>query len=51
MNTLTCKELHDIEGGGIKISIGLGLGLGAAMSFVIGFLNGYLRPLACSSKK
>lgn len=51
MNTLTEKELSSIEGGVIKTSIGLVLGIGAAVSFAIGFLNGYLRPLSCSSKK
>lgn len=51
MNTLTEKELCSVEGGAIKTGIGLALGIGAAVSFAIGFLNGYLRPLSCSNKK
>lgn len=51
MNNLTNEELHNINGGAIKLSVGAYLIIGGAASFVIGLINGYLRPLACSSSK
>lgn len=39
------KELKNITGGGF--SIGLGLFIGGAITFVIGVIDGYVRPLAC----
>ena len=51
MNTLTEKELYDVEGGGLKIGLNLALGIGAAITFVIGVVNGILRPLTCTSSK
>lgn len=52
MKNLTNKELMDIEGGGLKLSAaGIGLLTGGAIAFAIGVINGFLRPLTCSSTK
>ncbi len=48
---LTNKELTEINGGAIKLSMGTSLIIGGVASFIIGLVNGYLRPLACSSSK
>ena len=39
------KELKQITGGGI--SFGTGLLIGAGVTFLIGLIDGYIRPLAC----
>lgn len=39
------KELMNIEGGGI--SVGAGLFIGGFITFLIGLVDGYVRPLAC----
>lgn len=46
MIELTHKELMDIEGG--SISFGIGLLVGAAIVFIIGVIDGYVRPLKCN---
>lgn len=51
MNNLTNNELYEISGGGIKIGMGTYLLIGGIGSFIIGFVNGLLRPLTCSSSK
>ena len=51
MKNLTDEELNNVNGGAIKLSVGTFLIIGGAASFVIGLVNGYLRPLACSSSK
>lgn len=48
---LTEKELNEINGGALKLSAGTFLIIGGVISFVIGFVNGYLRPLTCSNTK
>lgn len=48
---LSEKELNEINGGAIKIGVGTFLIIGGAVSFLIGLVNGYLRPLTCSSSK
>lgn len=40
------KELMDVTGGGIKI--GLVIGIGSLISFLVGVIDGYLRPLSCN---
>jgi lactobin A/cerein 7B family class IIb bacteriocin len=45
MKRLNEIELKNIEGGGI--SFGLVLGLGALITFVMGFIDGWTRPLPC----
>lgn len=45
MNILTKEELKKINGGGI--SFGAILGIGAGITFLIGLIDGYVRPLAC----
>lgn len=39
------KELKTINGGGI--SIGAGIFIGGVIAFLIGVLDGYVRPYAC----
>ena len=42
---LNKKELLKINGG---FSFGLGLGIAAGIIFIIGVIDGYIRPLACN---
>jgi len=44
MEKLNNEELQNITGG---IRLGLGLLIGAAVVFVIGVIDGFVRPLAC----
>lgn len=39
------KELKQITGGGISFETGLLIGAG--VTFLIGLIDGYIRPLAC----
>jgi len=43
MKELTKNELKNINGGGI----GVGLLIGAGVVFIIGVIDGFVRPLAC----
>lgn len=43
MTKLNKKELENINGGGL----GLGLLIGAGVVFLIGVVDGYVRPLSC----
>lgn len=45
MNELSSSELHEINGGG---GISLGLAIFAGVTFVIGVIDGYVRPLKCN---
>ena len=45
MKELNNKELLSVNGGGIKI--GLLIGLAAGVSFIIGVIDGFVRPLKC----
>lgn len=40
------EELLDVTGGGV--SIGVVAGIGALITFIIGIVDGYLRPEKCS---
>ncbi len=40
------EELLNVTGGGI--SMGTALGIGALITFIIGVVDGYLRPQKCS---
>ncbi len=51
MNNLSNQELNEISGGFIKLTIGKWLVAGGIATFFIGAINGYLRPLTCSSDK
>ena len=44
MKTLTQKELKEIKGGW---SLAGFLGIGSLITFLIGVVDGYIRPLAC----
>lgn len=46
MNKLNKVELMETSGGGI--SLGLGLLIGAGIVFIIGVIDGYVRPLKCN---
>lgn len=46
MKKINKDELMKISGGGF--SIGVGLFFGGVISFFIGFISGYVRPLACN---
>lgn len=45
------KELNEIEGGAILLGVGKWIITGGLVSFIIGVVNGYLRPLTCGSDK
>jgi hypothetical protein len=45
MKSLNECELKEIKAGGI--SLGLGLLIGAGVVFLIGVIDGYVRPLSC----
>ena len=46
------EELLKIQGGGIKeVMSFVGLAVGAAVTFFIGFLDGYINPTKCNSSK
>lgn len=45
MKELSQKELQRIEGG--SISVGTALGISGAIVFIIGIIDGYLRPFKC----
>ncbi len=46
MHTLTKDELYNIKGG--AISLGAGLLIAAGIIFIIGVIDGYIRPLKCN---
>jgi len=46
MNNLSDKELMSINGGGINI--GLVVGIAAGVTFLIGLIDGIIRPLKCN---
>lgn len=48
---LTNKELSDINGGALKIAASKWLIGGGIVTFIVGVLNGYLRPLSCKAGK
>jgi len=46
MKNLTIKEMKNINGGGFNV--GLWVGIGAGVSFIIGLIDGLIRPLKCN---
>lgn len=48
---LTNKELSDINGGAIKLAASKWIIIGGVATFIIGFVNGLLRPLSCKASK
>ena len=46
MNELNNKELKNIDGGGINI--GAIVGIAAGITFLIGVIDGIVRPLKCN---
>lgn len=48
---LSEKELSNIEGGALLLALGKWLVAGGIATFIVGTINGYLRPLTCSSDK
>ena len=45
MKELSSNQLHDVTGGG---GISLGLAIFAGVTFIIGVIDGYVRPLKCN---
>lgn len=45
MKKINQNEMKKINGGGIKV--GVVMALGALASFIIGIIDGYIRPIAC----
>lgn len=45
MEKINKEELMKINGGGLHI--GLGIGIFAGISFIVGVIDGYVRPLVC----
>ncbi len=43
---LTTEQLMEISGGGINM--GVYLAIGGLITFIIGVIDGYLRPLSCN---
>ncbi|MGN1338274.1 MAG: class IIb bacteriocin, lactobin A/cerein 7B family [Candidatus Coprovivens sp.] len=50
MKQLSEKELNNIEGGILKNFTAWGI-IGAGVTFIIGIINGYIRPLPCRGTK
>jgi hypothetical protein len=48
---LSEQELSNIEGGAILLGIGKWIISGGIVTFIIGTINGILRPLTCTSDK
>lgn len=48
MVELNQKEMKEIQGGAVNWT--LIAGIGAAISFVIGIIDGYSNPLKCNNK-
>ena len=46
MKKLDKKELKNVYGGGFNF--GIAALIGAGITFVIGIIDGYIRPLACN---
>lgn len=44
MKELNNEELHNIHGGGVAF----GLAIFAGITFIIGVIDGYVRPLKCN---
>ena len=45
------EELRSIIGGGVSTGVGLALAVTAGIVFVIGVIDGYLRPLLCHTNE
>lgn len=45
MKELNKEELLNINGGGFHF--GIGIGIAAGITFLIGLIDGYVRPLVC----
>lgn len=50
MKQLSKNELNNIEGGLLKNFTAWGV-ISAGVTFIIGIINGYIRPLPCNSAK
>lgn len=46
MKNLNDKELMSIDGGAVKI--GLVVGIAAGITFIVGLIDGIIRPLKCN---
>ena len=48
---LTNQELYNINGGALKLAASKWIVIGGVATFIIGIVNGYLRPLSCKASK
>ncbi len=48
---LTNQELSNVNGGAIKLGSAKWIIVGGIATFIIGFVNGLLRPLSCKASK
>ncbi|MDO4963268.1 MAG: class IIb bacteriocin, lactobin A/cerein 7B family [bacterium] len=46
MENLTDKQMMDIQGGGVNL--GVIVGIAAGVTFIIGVIDGLIRPLKCN---
>lgn len=46
MRQLNLNEMKEINGGGVNV--GLWIGIGAGVTFLIGLIDGLIRPLKCN---
>ena len=46
MKNINNQELKQINGGGFNL--GIAALIGAGITFIIGIIDGYIRPLACN---
>jgi len=47
MKTINEKELEQVQGGGV--SWGLFAGIAAAITFIVGIIDGYTNPTKCNN--
>ena len=43
---MTMEELYEVKGGAKKW--GFGIVIGAVVSFIVGVIDGFMRPLSCN---
>ncbi len=48
MQILNDYELSNIQGGSFSLGVGIALFIGGLITFVIGVIDGFVRPLKCN---
>ncbi len=49
--SLTEEELLNVEGGGLKISMGASLIIGGIITFIVGAVAGFVNKTTCALKR